>query len=113
MLEELGGSSGRMRETGQELGDPEQAGRCTEAGGMGAGDGKKKHKTPLLLWKQGLDSGSLGTDHLSDVSLMNDHSDVNADICNNDESADVGATRLHSVLERTMYGLNLGPVSNE
>jgi hypothetical protein len=52
MLEELGGSSGRMRETGQELGDPEQAGRCTEAGGMGARDGKK-HKTPLLCGSKG------------------------------------------------------------
>jgi hypothetical protein len=36
-LEELGGSFGRIRETNQELGDPEQAERCTEAGGMSEG----------------------------------------------------------------------------
>jgi hypothetical protein len=38
-----------MHETGQELGDLEQAGRCPEAGGLGEGAGKKKRKTPLLL----------------------------------------------------------------
>jgi hypothetical protein len=102
-----------MHETGQELGDLEQAGRCPEAGGLGDGAGKKKRKTPLLLWRQGPVSGSSGADHLSDVYLVNGHSDVNADDCNNDVTTSVGAARLRYVPDSTMYELNLGPVSDE
>jgi hypothetical protein len=39
--------------------------------------------------------------------LMNDHSDVNADICNNNVSPDARAARLCSMLESTMYEPNL------
>jgi hypothetical protein len=42
-----------MHETGQELGDLEQAGRCPEAGGLGEGAGKKKRKTPCCCGGKG------------------------------------------------------------
>jgi hypothetical protein len=50
---------------------------------------------------------------LSDVYLVNEHSDVNADDCNNCVSTSVGAARLRYVPDSTMYELNLGPVSDE